>query len=95
METAELRRRLAENERQRLALSRERNELVVQLEEAEGRENSHDARFARAALAVDLKAMDTLRAESARQYIADYGAVPDQAHLERAGVRLVFPAVSP
>lgn len=67
MTPAEMRARIAQIDRVAAALTRESRALVLAIEEAEGRPDSGEARFARALLAGDHVAMQAAIDQCARE----------------------------
>lgn len=80
----QIREELAGVELQRAALDRRRWTLIAAREEAEGRPDSQQCRFARAALAGDYAAMESLRIEGLREYRGQFGHFPEDAIYEKA-----------
>lgn len=73
MTVDEMRARLDQIWIEEQALRKEHYRLTLAVEEAEGRPKSKDARFARACLAGDLKAMDEICAEDTADYYRKTG----------------------
>lgn len=84
MIATDLRAQLAAIEEQERALSLEKSRVYLAIEEAEGRPQSIEARFARAALAHDLDAMTAIHVEQLTAYRRDFGALPDEDVRQRA-----------
>ena len=74
---SEMNTRLSEIDRLERALADEKYALHLRIEEAEGRPDSNRARFARAALAGDIAAMNRICAENEANWIRDYGVERD------------------
>ena len=83
MTTTEIRESLAAIDSAMSQLSDSKYALVLALEEAEGRPESREARFARAALSHDVDAMTRLCAEGQVANIRRYGPDPVRAEVER------------
>ena len=86
--------RLAEIDALERRLSDEKYALYLRIEEAEGRPDSHRARFARASLAGDLDAMNRLCAENEANHIREYGHEPD-AEVRAEGRRIAQTSPGP
>lgn len=80
--------RLALLDQEEQRLRRERYEIVLTIEEAEGRGEGHEARFARALLAGQLDVLDRLCAEGDAEYFRRWGHWPQQ-HIREQAAQLV------
>jgi hypothetical protein len=78
MTPAEMKARLEEIEAEESQLRSERDRLTLAIEEAEGRPDSLEARFARAAMARDHAAMTRLCAEGRTAFRRKHGSWPQQ-----------------
>lgn len=84
MTVIEMRARLSAIRAEESQLSEERHRLTLAIEEVEGRPDSREARFARAFLAGDSRAMRAVCVEGSVDHFREHGRWPWQDERERA-----------